>query len=254
MIPTSSTLTILIEQTRTAFLAALTHRKNPFLACRKEEIYAEVFELMEAMMENALHQPDDEAYEQMLILCCLERPALFTTAPDLLEYVTDDERKPVTAEQCVYQNLREYLQWQLERAFEHWYDEQRPESVSTCELLSEVTAKLVENGDVELSAVPVPLAEIPDEEFPDGGVKKGIVKAYRYTLAHEGKTMQGYWFGSHTLKPPTLPVLLCNLMLSCFETRDLHHITDHSGGYAMMLRYVLGDALLYRLLGTEWDI
>lgn len=110
----------------------------------------------------------------------------------------------------------------------------------TPELLSEVIAQV----PFLFRASPVSIADIPEEQIPFPAKE-----AWRFSLSLEGREMHGYWFGR--ARTPAAPLIICNLLLSCYSTRAIDRITDDFGGYGKALLYVLGHELLKRLLSAD---
>ena len=116
-----SILTTLSEQAKVAFFSEIEGRKADLLAMEAGDALSALLEEIGTVIDTLLDERSDD-YMQMLLLCCLECPDLFTAEPGSLSCVTQNESPgQVSAQHCVYHNLYDLLRRTLEDEFEEWH-------------------------------------------------------------------------------------------------------------------------------------
>lgn len=118
-----SALTTLTEQVKVAFFSAIEARKAELLAMEATEALSAIQDEIGTVLDTFLDERCDD-YTQILLLCCLECPDLFTAEPGSLSCITQNESPgQVNAQHCVYHNLYDLLRTTLEDGFEAWHQE-----------------------------------------------------------------------------------------------------------------------------------
>jgi hypothetical protein len=118
-----SSLTSLSERAKVAFFSEIEARETELLTMRTADALSAIHDEIGTVIDTFLDERSDD-YTQMLLLCCLECPDLFTTQPGSLSCITQNEsRDQVNAQHCVYHNLYDLLRSTLENEFEAWHQE-----------------------------------------------------------------------------------------------------------------------------------
>lgn len=116
-------LTPLSERVKVAFFSEFEARETELLTMRMADALAAIHDEIGTVLDTFLDERSDD-YTQMLLLCCLENPDLFTMEPDSLSCITQNEsRGQVNAQHCVYHNLYDVLRGTLEDEFAAWHQE-----------------------------------------------------------------------------------------------------------------------------------